>query len=144
MMKIDTQKKLGHVSKANKKQKSNIDKSDSSFSSLLHTSDIKKGSDTASTEFVRQVDSLLSVQEVDSRGSSKKKVISHGEELLEELEKLKLSILSGELSEQQLQNLSKKLCDNNVLSDDAALNEILHEIELRVEVELAKRAFKRA
>ena len=89
---------------------------------------------------VGNVDALFSVQEVpdaiDPR--SRKLVITYGEELLKSLDELKLGILNGSMPKEKLTDLAQYLRQKRQSSDDALLNEIISEIELRAEVEIAK------
>ena len=89
---------------------------------------------------VGSVDALFSVQEVpdavDPR--SRKVVITFGEDLLRRLDELKLGILNGSMPKEQLTDLAQHLRQKRQSSDDLLLNEIISEIELRAEVEIAK------
>jgi hypothetical protein len=89
---------------------------------------------------VGNVDALFSVQEVpdsiDPR--ARKLAITYGEELLRSLDELKLGILNGSMPKEKLTDLAQYLRQKRQSSDDALLNEIISEIELRAEVEIAK------
>ncbi len=89
---------------------------------------------------VNNVDSLFSVQEapdtIDPR--SRKLVVTYGEDLLKRLDELKLGILNGSMPKEKLTDLAQYLRQKHQSSDDLLLNEIISEIELRAEVEIAK------
>jgi hypothetical protein len=89
---------------------------------------------------VGNVDALFSVQEVpdamDPR--SRKLAITYGEDLLGRLDALKLGVLNGSMPKEQLTDLAQYLRQKRQSSDDLLLNEIISEIELRAEVEIAK------
>ncbi len=89
---------------------------------------------------VGAVDSILAVQEVPTStdGRSKGLMLQHGEDILGRLDELRLAILSGVLSKDKLAQLAQALRQKRKLSDDPKLNEIIEEIELRAEVEVAK------
>ena len=89
---------------------------------------------------VSNVDALFSVQEVpdamDTR--SRKLAITYGEDLLARLDELKLGVLTGSMPKEKLTDLAQYLRQKRQSSDDLLLNEIILEIELRAEVEIAK------
>ena len=89
---------------------------------------------------VGNVDALFSVQEapdaMDSR--SRKQAITYGEDLLRRLDELKLGVLNGSMPKEKLTDLAQYLRQKRQSSDDLLLNEIISEIELRAEVEIAK------
>jgi len=86
------------------------------------------------------VDSIFSVQEIPDAtdGRSKGLLFQFGNDILERLDELRLAILTGAISKQRLQGLAHMLREKRQLSDDPRLNEIIDEIELRAEVEVAK------
>ena len=57
---------------------------------------------------------------------------------VEKLEEIRDGLLMGYISRDRLIEISRQVKDNRYQSDDPRLQEILSEIELRVEVELAK------
>ena len=89
---------------------------------------------------VGNVDALFSVQEapdaIDPR--SRKQAITYGEDLLRRLDELKLGVLNGSMPKEKLTDLAQYLRQKRQFSDDLLLNEIITEIELRAEVEIAK------
>ncbi|NQU60538.1 MAG: flagellar assembly protein FliX [Rhodospirillales bacterium] len=89
---------------------------------------------------VGAVDSIYAVQEVPDAtdGRSKGLLKQFGNDILDSLDELRLAILTGAISKEKLQGLAKKLREKRQLSDDPRLNEIIDEIELRAEVEVAK------
>ena len=86
------------------------------------------------------VDSILAAQEVpdaiDGRGRGILRL--YGDDLLGRLDDLRIGILSGVYPKQKLADLAYRLRQKRQTSDDPRLNEIIEEIELRVEVEIAK------
>jgi len=89
---------------------------------------------------VNAVDAILSVQETpDSMdGRSRGLGIQYGGEVLDHLEELRRDLLLGTVPKDKLGDLARKMRTQKRLSDDPRLNEILDEIELRAEVEIAK------
>ena len=68
----------------------------------------------------------------------KKKLIKRGNALLDKLEEIRQALLSGYISMDKLIEISRFVKEQRFDSSDARLTEIIGEIELRVEVELAK------
>ncbi len=62
----------------------------------------------------------------------------HADNILEELEDLRLDILSGAVSLSKLQNMAKKIENCKIEIKDKNLKAIIDEIHLRAEVEIAK------
>jgi hypothetical protein len=84
------------------------------------------------------LNAMLSLQEVpdalDSQGRAKRR----GEQVLDLLDRVRLGILAGTLTVAQLTELAQLVRARRDRVDDPRLAEILDEIELRAEVELAK------
>lgn len=68
----------------------------------------------------------------------KKKQIKRGFMLLDKLEEIRQALLGGRISVDRLIEISRFVKEQDSGSSDPRLNEIIAEIELRVEVELAK------
>jgi len=86
------------------------------------------------------VGSAFAVQEVpDALDRRTRKIaITYGEDLLHRLDELKLGVLSGSVSKERLTELAQNLRQKRQSCDDEKLNQIIAEIELRAEVEIAK------
>jgi len=86
------------------------------------------------------VESILAVQEVPDAtdGRSRGLLKQYGDDLLDRLDEFRLAILTGTISKDRLTELAQKLRQKRQDSDDPRLNEIIDEIELRAEVEVAK------
>lgn len=93
-----------------------------------------------STAPVGAMESILAVQEVPDAtdGRSKGILLRYGDKLLDYLDEIRLAILSGAISKQRLAALAQMLREKRQTCEDPRLNEILDEIELRAEVEIAK------
>ena len=84
---------------------------------------------------------MLAAQEVpvsQSDDRTRKKLQDYGDDLLDRLDDLRLGILLGAYSKDKLAELAQRLRQKRDNSEDRKLNEIIAEIELRVEVEIAK------
>ena len=68
----------------------------------------------------------------------RKKLVKKAETLLEKLEEIRDGLLRGYISRERLIEISRFVKEKKFESTDERLMEILGEIELRVEVELAK------
>jgi hypothetical protein len=87
------------------------------------------------------VGSVLALQEVDeaddatARASRGKK---RAQDMLDKLDEIRLGLLSGEMSAQPLMELARTVKQQRIHVDDPQLGQILDEIDLRAQVELAK------
>ena len=86
------------------------------------------------------VGSVLAVQESpDSTDGRSRGLMKHyGDEILDRLEDLRHGLLTGAVSKDKLAGLAQKLRAQQRKSGDPRLNEIIDEIELHAEVEIAK------
>lgn len=84
------------------------------------------------------VDSLLALQEVPDATAQRRQARRRGESLLDQLEELRLGLLTGELPRATVERLAVMVAQRRTSVDDPRLAEILDEIELRAAVELAK------
>ncbi len=93
--------------------------------------------ETAPPAFVEQ---LLAIQETPATVSQegRKSARQYGQFLLERLEEIRMGLLVGSIPKDQLARLAQTVRQRRQRSDDPRLNEILDEIELRAEVEIAK------
>ncbi len=86
------------------------------------------------------MDSILSVQEVGdaTQEDNRRALYQRGEDILDRLGEIQREILSGAVSVERLQNLAQLLRNRRQSVDDPRLEQIMDEIELRAEVEIAK------
>lgn len=89
---------------------------------------------------VQAVDALLSIQEVGdaTSGPSRSRARQWGMDVLDQLDQLRIGIISGTVSPQDLERIATMVERQRMRVDDPALMLILDEIELRAKVELAK------
>ena len=89
---------------------------------------------------VGTVDSILAIQEADDQTQRRGKRLGcqYGGDLLDQLEEIRRDLLLGEVDIDKLGSIAQKIRSNRRQSDDVKLNEIIDEIELRAEVEIAK------
>src|SRR3546814_1683767 len=87
------------------------------------------------------LDAMLVVQAVDEQGGgrqNRQRAFRRGSTLLEKLDEIRHGLLEGSIPASQLQTLAKALRSEKMTVEDPQLAELLGEIELRCEVELAK------
>lgn len=90
---------------------------------------------------VSSISALIGIQEVDDATQRAAKGKKRGMQLLDQLEELRLALLSGMLSREQLLRLSALVKSERERVNDPKLSEILEDIDLRARVELAKYGF---
>jgi hypothetical protein len=89
---------------------------------------------------VTAIDALLIVQQVDgsTEREARRRMVRHGEALLDGLEDLRHGLLMGEIPKSRMTALAESVRNRREACSDPRLAALLDEIELRVEVELAK------
>jgi hypothetical protein len=92
------------------------------------------------TGAVGPVSSILAAQQTADATDHKSRglMMNYGNDLLDRLEQIRVSILSGTVSKDRLQDMARRLRERKSGSDDPRLDELISEVELRVEVEIAK------
>lgn len=90
------------------------------------------------------IDMLLALQNVDTAGPAtgraqgQKPPLRWAEDVLDDLDGLRVSLLSGAVPRRDLERMRQMVYTHRPDSEDPRLSALLQEIELRVEVELAK------
>lgn len=84
------------------------------------------------------ISALLSLQNQDDVQERRKRATKRSSTLLDQLDGIRISILGDGVSREQVAALSNTLREYRDQVDDAGLNAILDDVELRAEVELAK------
>jgi Class II flagellar assembly regulator len=98
---------------------------------------IAKTNSTLGVAPLTNLDALMSLQEVDDPVERKKRIVKRGHNILDSLNQLKASMLAGKVPSSDLQRIVDHLRQREP-SNDVHLDDILAQIELRAEVELAK------
>jgi hypothetical protein len=83
------------------------------------------------------IDGLLALQEIGD-ATSDRKAAARGDEILDRLEELRQGLLLGRIAPDRLARLAELSRGAASTASDPRLREVLGEIELRAEVELAK------
>lgn len=86
------------------------------------------------------IDALIALQGIEDATERRRHAVKRGRLALDALDELKVGLLGGELSPAILQKLKAVAAHLKTGSGEAALDRLLAEIELRVEVEIAKMA----
>ena len=86
---------------------------------------------------VHGIDALIALQGVDDALTGRRKAIRHGHDLLDQLEGLRLDLLSGQVSAERLHAMLT-MVESRPESNDPQIGALIDEIELRARVELAK------
>jgi hypothetical protein len=84
------------------------------------------------------IDALIALQGIEDPLERRRRVVRQGRRALDALDEVKLGLLSGTLDQGMMLRLKSVAADLKEGSGDARLDSVLAEIDLRVEVELAK------
>lgn len=109
-----------------------------SFGEEMSTGEATESAPASRATTPAGVGSILSVQEVDDATQRPAAARQRAEQLLDRLDELRHGLLSGALSRRQLEELARLVRMKRLDVDDPNLAEILDQIELRAEIELAK------
>jgi Class II flagellar assembly regulator len=93
---------------------------------------------TAAVRTVGGIDALIALQGVEGVEERRRRALKRGLTALDVLDEMKLGLLSGQLDHGTLVKLKAAAAGLKDISGDPQLDRVLAEIELRVEVELAK------
>ena len=84
------------------------------------------------------IDALMALQGYEDLPERRRRAVKQGRRVLDALDSLKLSLLSGSLDAATLANLKVAAASLGERTGDPGLDNVLAEIELRAQVELAK------
>ncbi len=87
---------------------------------------------------VAGVGTIIALQAVEEPSERRRRAVETGDRILDLLDKMKIALLSGEVSVSDLDTLKRTIGRQLDLESDPELNEILKQIDLRARVELAK------
>ncbi len=106
---------------------------------LPDTSSAQETRSAAAPKATASIDALLALQGVEEDPvERRKRSVARGRTALDVLDDLKMGLLSGNLDASTVMRLRDAAANLKSSSGDAGLDAVLAEIELRVEVELAK------
>lgn len=93
---------------------------------------------TAPTSSLTSLGALLALQSEDDVGERRRRATRRSNDLIDQLDGIRLAVLGGGVTREQVARLSRTLRENRDQSGDPTLEALLDDIELRAEVELAK------
>jgi hypothetical protein len=120
-------------------QSSNVRRTTSGEFSLPDTASAAESRATLAPKATAGIDALLALQGIEEDPVEKRKrSVQRGKRALDVLDDLKISLLSGKFDPSTVGRLREAASNLKSSSGDPGLDAVLSEIELRVEVELAK------
>ena len=140
-MKIE-ENKSSKVSNVSAKRRIGSNPDGSLFASMISVADsIENTSPVMTVSNIEGPDTVVATQTIEdatARRARNLKAAKKGESLLDKLEKIRTALLCGTISNSSIIALSQALREKREPDIDPKLSTILDEVELRVEVELAK------
>src|ERR1700755_2240588 len=120
-------------------QSSNVRRTTSGEFSLPDTASAAESRGTLAPKATAVIDALLALQGIEEDPVEKRKrSLQRGKRALDVLDDLKISLLAGKFDPATVGRLREAASNLKTSSGDPGLDAVLSEIELRVEVELAK------
>lgn len=137
MIKVSELNKTSDVGSSNTVRKTS---GDVNFSDFLSNISTMKNQQINASSGISVTDAIFAAQMVndEEKKEIRKKLVKRGFNLIEKLEEIRDALLLGEISKEKLIEISRLIRENKPDTDDDRLLEIIAEIELRTEVELAK------
>jgi predicted outer membrane protein len=143
-MKIEGPKKTDSASKTTKKAKTSRSSSSDKASFINHLSaamggdgEVDEATSVAGAAGVAGILGIQAAEEATER-ENRKKAVEYGADVLADLDDLRMGLVTGRYSKVQLERLSVNLQNRRDNVTDQKLIEILDEIDLRAQVEIAK------
>ncbi len=137
-MKIGKTKGSNPTSPAKKSSASSSD-ANIDFSKFV-SSAASESAGVSVTTSIAQLDVLLAAQEVEdpTQRAAKNKLYKRGVNILDELDKIRLKMLGGNLTVGNMIDVADVIASHRDKIDDPVLTSIMDEIDLRAQVEIAK------
>jgi hypothetical protein len=110
----------------------------SAFADRLGRAAAAESTGAAPVTPLTSLDAVLAAQAVGDPAERARQAIRHGEDVLDELETLRLALIDGRVPEDVLRGLGARLEARRARADDPRIEQLIEEIELRAAVELAK------
>jgi hypothetical protein len=117
---------------------SNVRRTSSTGFSLPDAASTPESRSAAAPKAAGNIDALLALQGVEDPTERRRRSVQRGKGALDVLDDLKLGLLSGNFDASTVSRLRDAAANLKSSSGDPGLDAVLSEIELRVEVELAK------
>ncbi len=116
----------------------NVRRTNSAGFSLPEATAASEGRAAVAPKAATTIDALLAMQGIEDPVERRKRSVQRGKGALDVLDDLKIGLLSGNLDAATVSRLREAAANLKSSSGDPGLDTVLSEIELRVEVELAK------
>ncbi|MDY0030151.1 MAG: flagellar assembly protein FliX [Pseudobdellovibrionaceae bacterium] len=138
-MKIQGPDQTNKASSTKKSSKSGSAGS-SSFGALIGGSEAEAPAHTAAASAIAGIDALLLVQESEdpTERAARKRMNERAGDLLGQLDKIKIGMLTGTLSVGNLIDIADVVASHREKLKDPQLSALLDEIDLRAQIEIAK------
>lgn len=108
--------------------------------SLSEDEGARSANGSSSLRSVGGIDALIALQGIEDPTERRRHGVKRGRVALDALDELKIGLLGGDLAPATLQKLKSVVAHLKTETGDPGLDRVLAEIELRVEVEIAKMA----
>lgn len=128
-------KPVGNKSNLNSNKKITQNKIDESFLDFFKTAG---EASSGKVDSLHSVNPFLALQEIDSYQTDQQKMLGTGKNLLTHLNDIRLALINGDLNKEHINNLKKTLSQQKLTLKSPELQQVIDEIYLRAEVELAK------
>ena len=135
-MKIEGPNRTNAPSKADKAKKTGS-AGGAAFSEYLTSEEVETAAPAVGVAGV-SLFVALQASEHATENDQRRRAVTHADDLLNELEDLRVGLLLGTYTKTQLQNLANRLAQQSLIVRDPSLMALLDEIHLRAAVELAK------
>lgn len=133
-MKVEANRSVG----ATGIRKDGKTKSTSGFADTLRTEEEAPASAVSAAPVLSGIEALMALQEVPDALAQRKRALARGDKMLDRLDELRRGLLLGHVSRDKLSDLARLAGESSAQVEDPALRDVLQEIELRAQVELAK------
>lgn len=112
----------------------------SAFRSLMATDETSSSASSAPAQHINALDILLAVQGADDPAgrAARKRMMDRSDDILEALENIKNGLLMGTLTVGDVINVADVVASHREKISDPTLTELMDEIDLRAQVEIAK------
>ena len=135
-MKVEGPKKSQSTSQSRKSSASGADSVD--FSQYIKSG--QEASSVSTARAITNVDSLLAVQAAEdpTERAARRRMQDRSDKIIDGLEKIRLAMLNGTLTVGHMIDIADIVASHREKIQDAKLTDIMDEIDLRAQVELAK------
>lgn len=97
-----------------------------------------RASSSSATAAPQSLDALIALQAQDDPADRRRRRVAHGQSLLDALDRLKAALLGGRVAPAELLRIVALIGQRPDMSGDPRLDDLIAQIELRAQVELAK------